>query len=524
MFANLGPLCRLVLRRDWLRSLLWITGLVALMVGFGFAVPGMYPTQADIALILETMKSPTMVVMMGPAYGTTIGALYAAFMVVWSGLILAIMNIFLVVRHTRQDEERGRLEVIRSLPVGRLSSLGAALVSAIVIDAVIAVITGFGLAAVPQDSFTLGGSLLFGVSVGAVGVAFAVVTALMCQLTANPRTAQAWSFGLLILAYLVRGFGDVRSEFLACLSPLGLVVRGQVYVRDLWWPVLVTLGVAAAGAALALALAARRDLGQGLIADRPGRREAAASLRGPAGLAWRLSRSALIVWTVAMLVLGASYGSVMGDMEAFIASNEIFQQMFGDGDPAQFVSLIMEIMAIIGAIPALQFVLRARSQEREGFAEAVLARSVSHDEQLRGYVGLGAVAAVVMPVVTAVGFWLGSHAVMDRPIPLATFLKAALVYVPAIWLMLGLAQVLIAYLPRHTSAAWFYLGYAGFIAYIGAMMRFPDWTAQLSPFGHVPKLPLQDFTAVGLIVMTVLAGALSVAGFVGYSRRDMVYG
>ena len=523
MFTNIWPLSRLVLRRDWLSSLLWLGGMVSLIVGFGNAVPGMYPTEIDLAAMMETMKSPVMVVMMGPVYGTTVGALYANFMLVWSGLILAIMNILLVVRHTRQDEERGRVEVIRSLPVGRLSSLGAALASAAVINAVIALVAGLGLAALGQDTFSLAGSMLFGASVGAVGVAFAVVTAVMCQLSANPRTEQAWSFGLLVLAYVVRGFGDVRSEFVACLSPLGLISRGQAYVRDLWWPVLLTLGVAAVVATVAMYLAARRDIGAGLVAERPGRREAAASLRSPAGLAWRLSAPSLVIWSVAVLALGASYGSVMGDMEAFIASNELFQQMFGDGDPVQFVALLMAIMAIVGAIPALQFVLRARSQEREGFAEAVLARAASRQEQLRGYFVLGLVAAVLMPLFTTIGMWVGSYPVMETPIALGVYLKAGLVYVPAIWCMVGLAMVLIAYLPCYTSAAWVYLGYAGLITYIGAMMRFPAWTAKLSPFGHIPQLPLQEFKPVGVIVLTVLAVVMSVAGFIGYRRRDMVY-
>ncbi len=526
MFQNTCLLSRLVFRRDRLRSLLWLIGVVLLVVGFGGAVPGMYPTEAERLVMAETMKSPAMLLMLGPVYdgtGYPTGALYSNFMLLWSAAIMAIMNIFLVVRHTRQDEERGRIEVVRSLPVGRLSNLSAVLVSSVVLNAAFSLLMGFGLAALRVESMGLEGSLLFGAALGATGLLFAAVTAIFCQLCASPRTAQSLSFAFLVIMFMVRGVGDMRSEALACLSPLGLILRIQAYVENLWWPVLAILLVSVVFAGIAFWLCAIRDMGEGIVPARPGKRNAAPYLKNAGGLAWRLLRTPIIIWALVVPLLGMSYGSIMGDMESFISTNEIFKVIIPDGDPARFVSFLMVIMSIVGTIPVLQFILKARSQESGGYAENVLARTASRHNQLRGYFLIALASGVLVPFLNAVGFWAGSFPVMENPIAFTTFLRASMVYVPAIWFMLGIAMLLIAYFPRFTVFSWAYLGYAFFILYICSMMKLPEWLGKLSPYGYIPRLPIDEFNAASAVILTAIAVAMFVFAFIGYRKRDMVF-
>ncbi len=524
MFKNNLLLCRLIFRRDRLRSLLWLAGMLGLVVGFGSAVPGMYPTQPERLVMAETMKNPAMIAMLGPVYesgGYTTGALYTNFMALWSAAIMGVMNIFLVVRHTRQDEERGRIEVIRSLPVGRLSNLSAVLTAAVILNLVFALLMGGGLAILGVESMDAVGSMLFGLSMGATGLLFAAVTAVFCQLCANPRTAQGLSFAFLVVAFMVRAMGDMQSELLACISPLGLILRTKAYTENQWWPVWVTLLISMVTTAVAFWLCGIRDMGEGLIPARPGKRAAAPYLSNASGLAWRLLRTSIIVWILVIPLLGMSYGSIMGDMEAFISTNELFKMIFPDGDPAQFISFLMVIMSILGTIPILQFILKARSQESGGYAENVLGRAASRYDQLWGYFLIALVAGVLMPFLNAVGFWAGSTPVMENPIAFTVFFQASMVYVPAIWFMLGIAMVLIAYLPRFTAFAWVYLGYAFFIIYIGSVMKLPEWLGKLSPFGYIPKLPMEDFNMASFIILSAIAAVMYVLGFIGYRRRDM---
>jgi len=54
-------------------------------------------------------------------------------------------------------------------------------------------------------------------------------------------------------------------------------------------------------------------------------------------------------------------------------------------------------------------------------------------------------------------------------------------------------------------------------------MNLPEWMVKLSPFGYIPQLPMYDFNAAGLVVLTLLAAAMFVVGFIGYRKRDMKF-
>jgi len=196
--------------------------------------------------------------------------------------------------------------------------------------------------------------------------------------------------------------------------------------------------------------------------------------------------------------------------------------IFSD-DISLFISFMMIVMSIIGTVPILQCILKARSQESGGYAENILARAVSRRSQLSGYFRIALAASVLMPFLNAVGLWAGSYFSMEQAVAFSTILQAGMAYVPAIWVMLGISMLLIAYLPRFVSFAWAYLGYAFVVLYFGSMMRLPGWLLKLSPYGHIPMLPMEDFSAGTMAVMVVLSAVMCVLGFVGYRKREMVF-
>ncbi|MCL2817659.1 MAG: ABC transporter permease, partial [Clostridiales bacterium] len=377
MFANNLMLCKLIFRRDRFHILIWFVCIAALVVGFGAALPGLFDTEESREAILPMMENPAMVAMIGPVYttpdgGFSLGAMYALFMLVWSAICVAFMNIFHVVRHTRQDEEQGRIEVIRSLPVGRLANLSATLTSALIINAGFALLLGLGLGIVGSEDMTFSGAMLFGAAMGAAGMVFAAATAVFCQLSQSPRTAMSLSFLFLGAAYLLRAAGDLQgNDVLACVSPLGIISRAKPYLENSWWPILVLLLVGLLLAVLAFRLCGARDMGAGMVAARPGRKDAAPYLKSPIGLAWRLLRTPVIVWAAVITLLSMSYGSIMGDIDAFIKSISILEELTG-GDQLRMMGFLMVIMSICAAVPMLQFVLRARSEESHGYAEHLI--------------------------------------------------------------------------------------------------------------------------------------------------------
>ncbi|MDO7785917.1 ABC transporter permease [Desulforamulus aquiferis] len=528
-YHNTGKIARLILRRDRMRIPLWIIAITLVTLITALAFLGLYATDQERQAIAETMNNPAMIAMVGPGYGLdnyTVGAMMAHQMLLFSAIVVAIMSILLVTRHTRVDEEDGRIEMILALPAGRLSNLSAATGVLIGTNLLLALLVGLGLYALAIESMDLAGSLLYGAALGATGIFFAAVTALFAQLSGNSRGTLGFSFMILGLSYLIRAIGDVSNEALSWVSPLGWILHSEVYVNNYWWPILVTLGVAIAILLLALYLNAIRDLGAGFIPERPGRRNASAFLLSPLGLILTLQRTGLTAWAIGMFILGISYGSVLGDLESFLETNEMMRELLapieGFSLTEQYLTMMMSIISLICTIPALLVILKLNGEEKQNRTEHLLARAVSRTTLLGSYALISFITSFAMLLLAVIGLWSAGTAAMDAPIAFGTLFNAGMVYLPAMWVLIGAAVLLIGFVPQAAVLAWLYLGYSFFVVYLGALLQFPDWLANLSPFGNVPQVPIEDFNLAKLSIVTVIALLLIVIGFVGYNKRDIL--
>lgn len=526
-FAGSTVLARLILRRDRLRIILWLLCLCGLIIALVPVFENLFATEAERMVMAQMMQNPAMIAIVGPVYGVAeyhTGALYANMMLLFSALAAGIMNIFLVTRHTRQDEEQGRLEMIRSLPVGRLANLSGTMLAALLVNGLIVVITGLGMFLVRGSGMSFTGCLLFAAGIGAAGMFFAGATAFFCQLTANNRSAGAFSFLLLLVSYLLRAAGDMGNEPLSLLSPLGLILRVQAFTKDFIWPLWFVLGSGLVFVFLAFFLCRKRDLGRGLLAEKPGKRHAGRLLASPLGLAVRLLRTSVIVWLFSIFVLAGMYGSIFGDLESFLSNNQMLQAMFqhvqGISLVEQFISMLVCIMIIISIIPILTFILRVRSEEKQGHTEHLLGRCVPRIQQLLAYFIPAFACTLLMPLLTALGFWSVGSTVMEDIPALSVFLQAAYVYLPAVWVFMGLSMALIACLPERVSLVYVYLGYSFFAVYMGRIAGLPDWMAKLTPFGYIPQVPVDEISLLPLAALTAIALLLMGTGFWGYARRD----
>jgi ABC-2 type transport system permease protein len=128
--AGTGALIRLGVRRDrWLLSL-WIVGFSLMAGTSASAGAGLFPDLASRVEAARTINATaSMVALFGRIYDpTSLGAVslikYTAFMTAG----LAALMVFVTIRHTRADEENGRLELLSGGRLGRHASLAAALV------------------------------------------------------------------------------------------------------------------------------------------------------------------------------------------------------------------------------------------------------------------------------------------------------------------------------------------------------------------------------------------------------------
>ncbi|WP_088006676.1 ABC transporter permease [Indiicoccus explosivorum] len=526
--AGTGRLAKFALRKDRIRLPVWLASITLSTWGIVLIFAEMYAEEAERQAVAATMLNPAVVAMIGPGYGLdnyTLGALTAQQLLLFTAIAVAIMSILLTAGHTCGEEEEGQLEMIRSLPVGRLANPISAAAVLTAASAVLTAVIGIGLRLFGIESMDLEGSLLYGAALGVTGLFFTAITILFAQLSDSVRGTVGLSFAFLIVTYLMRAAGDIGNEVLSYLSPLGLILRAEVYVSDYWWPIGLTAAAAALLFAAALLLNSRRDLGSGLLPQRAGRMHAGVLLRGPFGLAVRIQRTALIAWSAGLFVLGASYGSVLGDLEAYFANNAALLDMLPPGSgftlAEQFVSLLMVVMAMISTIPVLITFLKLKGEEKKGRTSHVLTRSVPRGRLLLGYLLLSLLVSLGVQLLTVTGLWAVGNAVLEGAFSFTILFKASVIYLPAMWVMLGLAVLLLGWLPRRTGLAYFYLAYSFFVVYLGGMLQLPDWLAGLSPFDYVPRLPVEEYEAGSMTLLTFAALALTVTGMYGYRRRDI---
>ncbi|PSL52560.1 ABC-2 type transport system permease protein [Saccharothrix carnea] len=528
--TGLGSLVRLALRRDRLLLAVWVIGLVGITLATASTVGELYGSPESRQQLGGTAGSnPAFLAMLGPLYdASTTGGVLAWRWGVFGALLVGLMAMFLVTRHTRAEEESGRLELIGSAVVARHAPLAAAVVVALAASTVIGLLVALGLTGLGESA---SGSFALGLAFASVGWVFTGVGAVSAQLSESARTANSIAGAVLGVAYLLRAVGDAAGDegptWLTWLSPLGWLEQTRAFAGDRFWVLLLPLALSAVLVVAASVLVTERDLGGGLVPTRLGPARAPRSLGSAFGLAWRLQRGMLIGWTLSLFVLGAVYGSVARGVEQMLEANpalqKIIAQMGGAGAIVDvYLASILGIIALFSAIYVVQSTLRLRTEETEFRAEPVLATPVSRFAWVGSHVLFATVGTAV--VLAAAGLGAGLvHGVRVGDVggQVARLVGAAVTHVPAVWVVAGLALALFALVPKLASAGWAVIVVFLVLGQLGPLLQLDQWAMDLSPFTHIPKVPGADVSATPLVWLTLVAAALMALGFAAFRRRDV---
>jgi ABC-2 type transport system permease protein len=523
-----GTLVRFLLRRDRIKLPAWVLGISLFAFYYAAALPQLYKTQEDLQVVSQFSGGAVGALVSGPGYGLdnpTIESVIVGVYGLYFLILAALMNILLVSRHTRVEEQTGRAELVRASVVGRHAQLSATLIIAVGANVLLALLIAGAMAAADRDTSD---ALLFGASVGAAGLAFAGITVLCVQLTEYSRAASGLAGAALGAAYVIRAAGDTITEggsTLSWFSPLAWSQQTRAYVDGRWWPLALSAGFAAAVAAIGYGLSARRDVGAGLVAARRGNPEAGPWLRSPTALAFRLQRASLIGWGSALVAAGVIYGAITKPIvDAFKDLPDQMIDVMG-GDPTRMLDGYVSTMGLFDALIVSIFVILGvqalRSEETKGRAEPVLATATSRVAWFGSCVAVLAVGAVGL--LLAVGLALGAAtAVSVGDATYAWRITAGhLVHTPAVLVILAVAAFLYGVLPRAIGATWALLGFAMILGFFGQIMDLPRWVHNVSPFEHIARLPLAEFTWAPLIVLTVIAAVVATLGINGLRKRDI---
>jgi len=522
--AGTGGLVRLILRRDRIVLPLWIVLLTAISVSYVKEYGDLFPTPDSR---VKYASNAGFITLYGELSGSSLGE-FVTWRLGFVPVMVGLISLLTVIRHTRVEEETGRRELLGATVVGRHAQLAAALITVLGANLVLAVLLALGM---HSQDLPLAGSIAIGIVYAGTGWFFAALGAVAAQLTASAGTARGIAIGVLGGAYVLRAAGDTSAHtdgplaWLSYLSPIGWAQQIHPYAQNRWWLAVALLAATVALIGAAVALAVRRDVGAGILPDRLG--PADGKLGSPLALAWRLHRGLLAAWTVGFALLGLLFGGVaegVGDMMRDDPGiQEMFQRMGGAaGLIDSFLAGVMTLVGLIASAYAVQATLRMRVEESSGRAEPVLATATSRWQWAASHLvfSLLGPALALLAAGVAEGLAYGA-AIGDVSGQVPRLVGAALAQLPAVWVLAAIAIAIFGLFPRASMVSWAGPAVCILIGLVSAGVSTAGWIRDLSPFTHLPSLPGGAVSAGPFVALLAIALVVAFAGLIGLRRRDL---
>ncbi|WP_299518164.1 hypothetical protein [uncultured Serinicoccus sp.] len=532
--TGVGTMTGIALRTGWRTLLAWVVGLVAVMVLTGSSISALYDTPEKLAGYAASLGGDALAVINGRVAGLdTLGGVLANEFGFVLSFAVPVMAIALTTRHTRREEETGRLELLLAARIGRDAPLAAAVL--LISTAMVVTGAGVGAAMVPFGTDPAG-ALRYGLAVAGLGLVFVGVTAAAAQVVEHARAVWGIGLALTLVSFLLRGVGALREGALVWVSPHGWVDEVRAFGEDArWWPLALPVVLWAGLVALAVVLRGRRDVGGGLLRPRRAPPRASAALQTSLGLAWRQQRTVVAGWALGAAALMAVFGSLAQEIVDAVLDNPELGGFLGAGPEAEgraadlvlapMMSTFLVMLALLMSAYVLVAVGSWRREEGSGRLEVALSAPRSRSGWLGPRLLVVALGALVVGGVGALALGAGAAASLEDDAWLGEVIGAGAAQLPAVLVFLGLGAALFGWLPRVQALGWAAFAVAAVLAYLGPGLGLPPWLLDLTPFLAVG----QDVVGQGpqpaaLAVLTVLGLVLLAAGFVGLRRRDVPAG
>lgn len=538
MFAGTWTLTKLILRRDRIKLPVWIVGIVGSLIAMVPLLRDMYGDDAELNTLFSTFgTNPAGLFLTGPMDAPNFGSLMTIETLLWWGLAVAFMNTLLIVRHTRQNEEMGAQELILSGQTHRSSGLFAVLLVALLANTVMATGLGLGLMAL-ESSWGADGAWLFGIAMGAFGLAWAVIAAFIVQLVESSRSANGILAALIGAGFLIRGIGDFMGEvnangllqptFASWFSPFGWLQATRSLTFPEWWPLLAPLAFAVAVLPVAFWLLGRRDVGAGLLPAGKGRARASHLLKSPFGLTLKLQKNIFIGWLAGTLTMVATMGVLGPEISNVYESSPealaLIEALGGSGALIpSFLSAMLAITVVMVLAYAVQGLGRLRAEESSGQLENLLATRLTRLKWLDLHVITVAFGAAVMLAAAGAALALSFNAASsDLKLDVGEYTTAALSYAPLVLVFIGLYALLFGLLPRVAGVvSWTFFGFVGFMSWLGPLLKLDQWILDLSPMSHIAAAPAQDVSVEPLVVMSIASLIMLFVGIIAWRSRNL---
>lgn len=537
-FTGTFRLVRLALRRDRIKLPAWVLALTAIFAAEIPAVTSFYGNSIQDRINYAANMAPSMAgrIFGGPINGPDIGAIVINETFLFTAIAIVFMSTLCVVRHTRQNEETGRSELIGSAIIGRNASLGAALIVTIGANILLAVLLALVLIA---GDLPAAGSIGMAAALGAIGIVFAVIAAITAQVSESARGANSMAAIVLGVSFMIRAVGDsmgsldetkmrVISSWISWLSPLGWVQQIHPFTEKNWDAFALLAGFFAVIVAVAFFLNNQRDLGRGMVSARKGPANAPRALLSIAGLARRLQRGIFYGWSVFIVIMGVCLGLISKEFENMLNNNsEVKDYLAGIGGTGSFqdvyFSAMIAIMGIVIAGYVVQALQRLRSEESSGQLEGLLATRVSKPGWMLSHITYAFVGTIALLLLLGLSTGLSYVMITDAGLSEVWRITwASLAQAPPILAIGGLTVATFGLFPRAVIAvSWSMFAGTLVISQFGVLLKLPQFIMNLSPFSHLTNMPAQPVEYLPLTILTGVALISTVAGLILFRQRNV---
>ena len=527
--------------------------------GIGLALV-VYGTLAAYATQFTTPESRAGIVTLAETFrfiADPVGVTSPTGFVTWRsfGLLPIFLGIWAALagaRLTRGAEERGTLDPLLALPLGRTRYLIeglAALATALALVGVLIGLGALGGAAVAGAALSPGAALLAGLNVGLGALVGGTLALLIAQFAPRSGTASGLAIALMLLAWLLDGVSRTiaGAAWLGRVSPYHFYSGNKPLIAD--YPVSLGgyLGLALLvllAAALSFVIFGRRDLGGVAWArhrtarhlDAAEARAGAArqpGLRGPGALALRAALPGVAAWTgglaiLTLLVIGiapATKDSVAATLQESPALAQLFDAAGLTSDAGFLSGLLFFLLPLLLTFYALVIAGGWARDLDAGRHELALGTPLSRPRLYLATCGATVAALVLAPLVlwlvALLGVRIWGLQVGAGPL-LAAFVGliplelpiAALVYLGAGHLAAGALSGIVGAL----------IGIAFVLELLGPLLAWPGWLLALSPF-HEYGTPIVAGPQWGAwLILTTIAALIAGLGLARFARADLQRG
>jgi ABC-2 type transport system permease protein len=523
----------LSVRRAVRPALLWglvFGGMIAATMG---TYRSTFPTPESRANLVRSFEgNPAFEAIFGLTRRMDTVAGYTAYKTLFTLVVLAaIWGLLLATRLLRGEEDAGRWELLLAGRTTRsgatrqvVAGLGAALAALWIPTALLAASGGRS----PDVGIGAGAALFYATAVGGAAAMFMAVGVLTSQLAATRHGANLIGAGVLAGAYLIRmaADSDPRLGWLRWASPIGWIEELRPLTGSRWVGYVPVVALSAGAVVAAVRIAARRDAGAGLFAERPAAQARTRLLGGPSGLTLRLTWPPIAAWAGALTVTGLVLGLVTQSAGQSLQGSPTLERVIGrlgatGGTAVTYLGFTFIVAAGLVAIAVAGQISALRNEEAAGHLDNLLVGPVARWRWLAVRLAVGLGLVVGASVLTGIAAWIGATS-QHAAVGFVDLAEAGLNVAPPAVFVLGIGALVYGLWPRAAIGVTYGLVVWSFLVEtVASTTNASHWLRDTSPLLHIRPAPAvaPDWTAAAWLAgLGLLAAA---AGIAAFQRRDL---